>query len=72
MIPDIFDKLYAPTFRFGPSQLLANENVGVFHFDAHLIVVGDEVERDVAAVEVVHTFDYFRLGLERSGMQTTD
>ncbi len=43
--------------------LFVDQYVGVFHLDAHLVGVGDEVRRDVAAVEL-HPFDHFELGLQ--------
>ena len=43
--------------------LLVDEDVGVLHLDAHLVGVGDEVGRDIAAVEL-HAFDDVELGLE--------
>src|SRR2546421_1798717 len=51
--------------------LFIDENVGVFHFNAHLVGVGDEVGRDVAAVEL-HAFDDLKLGLERLGFFNRD
>src|SRR6266550_3245814 len=51
--------------------LFIDEDVGIFHFDAHLVGVGDEVGRDVAAVEL-HAFDDFKLGLERLGFFNRD
>src|ERR1700730_13396746 len=44
--------------------LFIDEDVGIFHFNAHLVGVGDEVGRDVAAVEL-HAFDDLEFGLER-------
>src|SRR6185437_10858600 len=46
--------------------LFIDEDVGIFHFDAHLVGVGDEVGGDVAAVEL-HPFDDLEFGLERLG-----
>ena len=43
--------------------LLVDQDVGIVHFDAHLVGVGDEVRRDVAAVEL-HAFDDLEFGLE--------
>ena len=43
--------------------LLVDQDIGVIHLDAHLVGVGDEVGRDVAAVEL-HAFDHFELGLQ--------
>src|SRR6266404_8151905 len=51
--------------------LFIDEDVGVFHFNAHLVGVGDEVGRDVAAVEL-HAFDDLKLGLERLGFFNRD
>src|SRR6516225_8681599 len=48
-----------------PRQLLlVDEDVGVVHLDAHLVRVGDEVGRDVAAVEL-HALDHVEFGLQR-------
>src|SRR6266436_736457 len=44
--------------------LFIDEDVGIFHFNAHLVGVGDEVGRDVAAVEL-HAFDDLEFGLKR-------
>src|ERR1700722_10840105 len=46
--------------------LLVDQDVGIVHFNAHLVGVGDEVGRDVAAVEL-HAFDDIEFGLERLG-----
>jgi hypothetical protein len=46
--------------------LLVEQDVGVFEFGHHLLGVGDEVGRDVAAVEL-HAFDDLDLGLHRLG-----
>ena len=51
--------------------LLVDEDVGVLHLDAHLVGVGDEVGRDVAAVEL-HAFDHVELGLEALGLFDRD
>src|SRR6185312_4265570 len=51
--------------------LLVDEDVGVLHLDAHLVGVGDEVGRDVAAVEL-HALDDIELGLERLGFLDRD
>ena len=37
---------------------------GILHLDPHLVGIGDEIGRDVAAVEL-HALDHFELGLER-------
>src|SRR5579862_8615335 len=47
--------------------LFVDEDVGVFHLDAHLVGVGDEVGRDIAAVEL-HALDDVELGLEALGL----
>src|SRR6185295_8465293 len=46
--------------------LLIDQDVGVVELDAHLVCVGDEVGRDVAAVEL-HALDDVELGFERLG-----
>src|SRR6266700_757764 len=51
--------------------LLVDQDVGVVHLDAHLVGVGDEVGRDVAAVEL-HALDDVELGLERLGFLNRD
>ena len=51
--------------------LFVDEDVGVFHLDPHLVGVGDEVRRDVAAVEL-HALDDFELGLQRLGLFDRD
>src|SRR3981081_1037270 len=43
--------------------LLVDQDVGIVHFNAHLVGVGDEVGRDVAAVEL-HALDDVEFGLE--------
>src|SRR5580700_45321 len=47
--------------------LLVDEDVGVLHLNAHLVGVGDEVGRDIAAVEL-HALDDVELGLEALGL----
>src|SRR6202042_2517922 len=51
--------------------LLVDQDVGIVHFNAHLVGVGDEVGRDVAAVEL-HAFDDVEFGLERLGFFNRD
>src|SRR4029079_9275494 len=51
--------------------LLVYQDVGVVHFNAHLVCVGDEVGRDVATVEL-HAFDDVEFGLERLGFFNRD
>src|SRR5438034_1116498 len=51
--------------------LLVDQDVGVVHFNAHLVGVGDEVGRNVAAVEL-HAFDDVEFGLERLGFFNRD
>src|SRR5256714_105231 len=51
--------------------LLVDQDVGVVHFNAHLVGVGDEVGRDVAAVEL-HALDDVEFGLERLGFLNRD
>src|SRR6202012_6064041 len=51
--------------------LLVDQDIGVIEFDAHLVGVGDEVGRDVAAVEL-HAFDDVEFGFERLGFFNRD
>ena len=51
--------------------LFINQDIRVFHLDPHLFGIGDEVRRDVAAVEL-HALDHFELGLERLGFLDRD
>src|SRR6201996_250258 len=51
--------------------LLVDQDVGVVHFNAHLVGVGDEVGRDVAAVEL-HALDDVEFGFERLGFLNRD
>src|SRR5712692_6766015 len=51
--------------------LFVDQDVGIVHFDAHLVGVGDEVGRDVAAVEL-HALDDVEFGLERLGFFNRD
>src|SRR5260221_13140676 len=51
--------------------LLVDQDIGVFHLNAHLVGVGDEVGRDIAAVEL-HAFDDLEFGLERLGFLNRD
>src|SRR5450631_505490 len=51
--------------------LFVDEDVRIFHFDAHLVGVGDEVGRDVAAVEL-HALDDVEFGLKRLGFLDGD
>src|SRR5580700_1342949 len=51
--------------------LLVDQDVGVIEFDAHLVGVGDEVGRDIAAVEL-HALDDVEFGLERLGFLNRD
>ena len=49
----------------GGQLLLVDEDVGVLELGHHLLGVGDEVGREIAAVEL-HALDDVELGLERS------
>ncbi len=40
------------------------KDVRILHFSEHLFSIGNEIRRDVAAVEL-HAFDDFKLGRER-------
>src|SRR5271166_4079086 len=51
--------------------LFVNENVGVFEFGDHLLGVGDEIGRKIAAIEL-HAFDDLRLGHEALGLLDGD
>ena len=51
--------------------LLVNEDVRAFQLDDHLLGVGDEVGREIAAVEL-HAFDDVELGLEALGFLDGD
>ena len=51
--------------------LLVQEDVGVFELGNHLVGVGDEVGREVAAVEL-HAFDDFEFGLGGLGFLDGD
>src|SRR6267142_2601686 len=51
--------------------LLVDQDVGVIEFDAHLVGVGDEVGRDIAAVEL-HALDDVKVSLERFGFFNRD
>src|SRR5882724_2770618 len=51
--------------------LFVDQDVGIFHFNAHLVGVGDEVGRDIAAVEL-HAFDDLEFGLVRLGFFNRD
>src|SRR5258707_49993 len=41
-----------------------DQDIRILHLDPHLVSVGDEIGRDVAAVEL-HALDHFELSLER-------
>ena len=43
--------------------LIVDQEIGVFHLNAHLVGVGDEIGRDVAAIEL-HAFDDIEFGFE--------
>ena len=51
--------------------LLVEEDVGILELGDHLLGVGDEVRREVAAVEL-HALDDFELDLERLGFLDRD
>src|SRR5712671_1224239 len=51
--------------------LLVDQDVSVFHLNAHLVGVGDEVGRDVAAVEL-HALDDVEFGFQRLGFFNRD
>ena len=51
--------------------LLVDEDVGLLELGDHLVGVGDEVGREIAAVEL-HALDDFELGLEALGLLDRD
>ena len=51
--------------------LLVDENVGIVEFGDHLLGVGDEIGREIAAIEL-HAFDDVGLGLEALGLFDRD
>ena len=51
--------------------LLVDENVGLLEFGQHLLGVGDEVRREIAAVEL-HAFDDIELGIGCLGLFDRD
>ena len=51
--------------------LLVDQDVGLFQLGHHLLGIGDEVGRDIAAVEL-HAFDDFELGVEALGFFDRD
>ena len=51
--------------------LLVQQDVGIFEIGDHLVGIGDEVRRQVAAVEL-HAFDDFQLGFQRLGLLDGD
>ena len=51
--------------------LLVDEDVGLFQLDRHLLGVGDEVGREVAAIEL-HALDDFQLAVEALGLLDRD
>ena len=50
-----------------PELLLEDQNVWAFQIDDHLLRVGDEVGRDITAVEL-HAFNHIQLGLDAFGL----
>jgi hypothetical protein len=51
--------------------LLVDEDVGILELDDHLLGVGDEIGREIAAVEL-HAFDDLELGLHALGFLDGD
>ena len=51
--------------------LLVDQDVGILEFGHHLLGVGDEIGREIAAVEL-HAFDDVELGLEALGFLDRD
>ena len=71
-LPRLHDGLEDRQHRLQARQLLlVQENVGVLELDLHLLGVGDEVGREIAAIEL-HALDDFELGLEALGLLDRD
>ncbi len=51
--------------------LFMDEHIGLLQFDPHLVLIGDEVRAEIAAVEL-HAFDDFQLGLGGLGFLDGD
>src|SRR5262249_18502186 len=51
--------------------LFIDQEIGVLHLGPHLLGVGNEVRRDVAAIEL-HALDHVELGLKRLGLLDGD
>src|SRR4029450_195699 len=55
----------------GGELLLVDEDVGIFELDDHLLGIGDEIGREIAAVEL-HAFDDIQLRLHALGFLDGD
>src|SRR6266536_3313995 len=68
----LHDRLEQRQELLQPGQFLfIDQEIRILHLDAHLVGIGDEIRRDVAAVEL-HALDHFELGLERFGLLDGD
>ena len=71
-LPALHHRLEQRQHRLQAGQLLlVDQDVGALELRDHLLGVGDEVRRDVAAVEL-HAFDDVELGLEALGLLDRD
>jgi hypothetical protein len=71
-LPDWHDRLEHRQHRLQAGELLlVQEDVGVLEIGHHLLGVGDEVGREIAAVEL-HALDDLDLGVERLGLLDRD
>ena len=71
-LPDLHDRLENRQQGLQRRQLLfMHENVRVFELGDHLLGIGDEIGREIAAVEL-HAFDDLGLGLEALGLLDRD
>jgi hypothetical protein len=51
--------------------LLVDQHVGLVELDAHLVLVGDEIRAEIAAIEL-HAFDHLEFGLGGLGLLDGD
>src|SRR6185312_11030029 len=59
----LYDRLEDRQQRLEIAELLfVDQQVGVLQFDAHLLGIGDEIWREVTAIEL-HAFDYIQFGV---------
>jgi hypothetical protein len=68
----LHDRLQQRQHRRQPAELLlVQQDVGLLHLADHLLRIGDEVGREVAAVEL-HALDHLELGGQRLGLLNGD